>query len=217
MFVNQSIQRPHGVTVFGSCMIRAEPDYASLRFSVIAVAARPREAIEQAQARTRQVRQVLAGAAVAERDLQSSRVALELAFEGYGVERREIGYRATTAFQVFVRDLGRVEPLLVDVVDAGALAIESVSYKTSRLKRLRKEARRGAVAAARAKAEVYAHAADVQLGRVLHIEDVNPDSLAQRSHSPDIDLTEHAEGDDEPSPAGSLVVAAAAMVCFALV
>jgi len=217
MFVTQSIQRPHGVNVFGSCLIRAEPDYASLRFGVVAVAAQPGPAIEQAQAAARRVREVLAEAGVAERDVRSSRVGLGLAFEGYGADRREIGHRANLDFQVLVRDLGVVEPLLVRIVDAGAPMIDGVSYKTSRMKALREEARRGAVAAARAKAEVYARACGQEVGRALHIEDIDPDDLARRSHAPDVDLTEHAEDEGGAAEAGSIVIAGAVMICFALV
>jgi uncharacterized protein YggE len=103
-------------------------------------------------------------------------------------------------------------------VDAGAHVIDSVSYKTSRLRELRAEARKGAVEAALSKAEVYASAAGLDIGKALHIEDINPEEIAQRSHMPDVDLAEHDEADapgaDGP---GSIVVAAAVMVCFALV
>lgn len=215
MFVNQSIQRPHGVNVFGSCLLRVEPDYASLRFTVSRTAEEPRRAIEDARAGVKQVRAILTDRGVADRDVQASRVGLGLAFDGYGEARRAIGYRAAHSFQAMLRDLTVIEELLIELVAAGAFEIDSVSYKTSRLKELRAEARRGAVTSARSKAELYAEALGLRLGKAIHIEDVNPDDMARRSHMPDIDLAEHDEAEGATAK-GSIVVAAAAMVCFSL-
>lgn len=216
MFVNQSIQRPHGINVFGSCLLRVEPDYASLRFTVSRTAGEPRRAIEEAREGVARVRAILQQRGVADRDVQSSRVGLALAFEGYGEARRTIGYRAAHAFQALVRELCGIEELLIELVDAGAFEIESVSYKTSRLRELRASARRGAIASARSKAELYAEALGLRLGRALHVEDVNPDDLARRSHMPDVDLAAHDESESAAVSRGSIVVAAAAMVCFSI-
>ena len=70
-----------------------------------------------------------------------------------------------------------MEEILAGVVDAGANEINGVELQSSRLKELRAEARRRAVAAAREKAEHYCQAAGVTLGSVLHIEDINPELL----------------------------------------
>lgn len=67
--------------------------------------------------------------------------------------------------------------------------------------------------AARAKAEAYAAAAGVKVGRAIHIEDVNPDEMGRRSHAPDVDLDSHGEG---TAGAGSIVIAGAVMVCFSI-
>jgi uncharacterized protein len=218
MYVNQSIQRPQGVNVFGSCLIRVEPDYASLRFSVSSVCPEPREALEQTRGAAERAREVLARHEVAGRDIRASHVTLSQWYVGQGEARNAVGYRAQIGYQVMLRELADVEPLLLDVVAAGAREIEGVSYKSSRLREIRNEARAGAVAAARAKAEVYASAASLRVGKALHIEDVNPDDLSRRSHLPDVDL---ADSDDADAPrgeaAGSIVVAGAVMACFALI
>jgi uncharacterized protein YggE len=216
MYVNQSIQRPVGVNVFGSRLIRVEPDYASLRFSVSSTRPEPKEALEETHAAADRSRQVLNAKKVDRRDVRASRVTLFQWHEGQNENRRAVGYRSQIGFQVFVRDLTTVEPLLLELVAAGAREIESVAYKTSRLQEIRKEARAAAIAAAKAKAEVYAQAAGQRVGKALHIEDINPDDFGRRSHLPDLDLSE----DDPDAPndvAGSIVVAAAVMACFALV
>jgi uncharacterized protein YggE len=214
MYVSQSIQRPHGVTAFGSSLLRVEPDYASIRIGVSRVAATPAPAFEAADAAARAVRQFLLADGISDAEIQISQVGLEQAYEGYGEQRRAIGYRAHTSFQITLARLERFQPLMVGLVAVGADQIHGVGFKTRRLRELRDQARQAAVQAARRKAEVYAEAAGARVGGVLHIEDVNADEVGRRSHLPDIDLANHDEAGTEGS--GSIVIPAAVMVSFAL-
>lgn len=217
MYMNQTIQRPAGINVFGSCLIRVEPDYASLRFAVQRVAEHPEAAFGAARNAARSVRERLAESGVSDAAVHSSQLSLEQAWEGNGEARRAVGYRAYVGFQVMLEPLDRLEATLIGIVDAGVNTISSVSFKTRRLRELRASARKGAVEAARAKAEVYASAAGARVGPVVHLEDLNPDEMSRRSHMPDVDLTEHEEsaspGAEGP---GSIVIAAAVMACFTL-
>jgi uncharacterized protein YggE len=219
MFIAQSIQRPQGVNAFGSCLLRAAPDYASVRFSVNRVAEHPREAFESARVMAKAVRACVRDLGIADGDVAASETTLSEAFSGDYQQRKKIGYTGSVEFHVILRELGKLEPLLVGVVDAGADRIVSVHAKTARLKELRAEARQRAVRSARAKAEELAAAAGAKLGAVLHLEDVNPDEMSRRSHMPDVDLTAHDQEGDAPSAhdPGSITIAAAVMACFALV
>jgi uncharacterized protein YggE len=106
--------------------------------------------------------------------------------------------------------------MLVGIVDAGADVIERVDLRTSRLAELRAEARTRALQAARRKAEGYASAAGIDLGRVVHIEDVNPAQLAgRRGHGADLDLSnDDTATDTESYDPGAIEVTAAVMVGF---
>ena len=214
MFATQSIQRPNGISVFASHLIRTEPDYASVRFTVEVASGEPKDSLKQANDAVARVHAVLSKANIADADVRTSRSRLELAYEGYGEKRHVVGYRASRSFQLFVRDLAIVESILVDIVDAGGRTINSVSYKSTQLRELRRQAREGAVSAARTKAEVYARAAGVGLGRAIHIEDVNPEQMSRRSHAPDVDMEGHSDG---TGGAGSIVIAGAVMMSFAIV
>jgi uncharacterized protein YggE len=219
MYVAQSIHRPQGVNAFGSCLIRVDPDYASLRFAVTRVAAHPKDAFEAARTAAQTVRDRVRALGVPDADVRGSDVTLAEAFGGTPQERKKIGYEATVPFHLILRELGKLEPLLSGVVEAGADRILSVHPKTSRIRDVRREARERAVKASRTKAEELAKAAGATLGAVLHIEDVNADDFGRRSHLPDLDLTEHEERTAavEAHDPGSISVAAAVMACFALV
>ena len=103
--------------------------------------------------------------------------------------------------------------MLVDLVDAGANEIEGVDFDVVAKADLRAEARRKAVAAGRAKAELYAQAAGARLGPVLHIDDVDPGRAGielYRGH------TIGGDAADEDLAPGHVVVSAAVILGFAI-
>jgi uncharacterized protein len=218
MYVAQSIRNPGSINVFGSFLVRAEPDFAVLTFDVQHVSEQPARAFSEVRDGVEKVRRFLTQSGVASADVQTARVTLEAAISGYGADAKFIGHRAKLGFGVTARDLDALEPLLVGILDAGASVIHGVRFETSRLRELRAEARRGAIEAARRKAEIYASAAGVKLGAVLHIEDANPENVARRGHQADADLTSFEEDPARGAArAGALTIAAAAMVAFAII
>jgi len=180
------------------------------------VTARPAEAFAKTKEAASKVRTFLKGATIDARDVQMTRTILELAVTGFGEKREVLGHRAKVGFLVTLRALDHLEPILVGIVDAGAHAIDGVRFETTELKQLRAKARRGAVVAAREKAELYADAAGVALGKVQHIEDVNPDSMKYRGHGANAD----ADGFDAESgtvSVGAMTVSAAVMMAFGII
>lgn len=212
--IHQSLQRPFGITAFGSSVIRAVPDIALLNFAVSRLEQRPREAFHQTHQAARTVGEYLAQIKMAE--ISTSRITLEATFEYTAGQSRFIGYTARIAFHVLLRDLDQTEEILIGITDAGVNEIRRVAYQTSHLKELRAQARRQAVAAAVEKAEIYCQAAGLTLGPVVHIEDVNPNVLL--GHQGHVQREVEPE-DDEPPRAfdpGSIIVSGAVLLGFEL-
>ena len=210
----QAIQNPLGVTVFGSAVLRVEPDIASLNFTVSRLEQHPKDAFAATRQAVAEVSQYLADSGIEE--VGASRINLSQTFRYVGGENKFIGYQAEVSYHLLLTDLDQVEAILAGVVDAGVNKINSVDFQTKRLKELRAEARRRAVAAAREKAEIYCEAAGVSLGKVIHIEDVNPEQLRGREGHV---TREIVPDDDELLKAfdpGSIVVGGAVIVAFAL-
>jgi len=210
----QSIHTPFGISVFGSSTIRVEPDIASLEFSVTRFAQLPKDAFQDVRDVTQKVRAFLSTAKIS--DVSSSRVTLNQS-NGYGLREPEVlGYVATVSFNILVRNLDEIENILVGVVDAGVNQITDVGLQTTRLKEIRAEARQGAVRAAQEKAENYCNTVGVKLGSVIHIEDVNPDRLNNRSSH--VHISQEAKPDDDESvraiDPGSIVVSAAVLLAY---
>ncbi len=171
----QAITNPFGITVFGSAIIRVSPDVVSLNFAVSRLEKMPKDAFNHARDSSRAVRKFLNQNL--EGDVVSSRVSLSQEHQMDNHEKIMLGYRARVRFHLITRELDRVEDLLIGVVDSGANEIEEMSFQTSKLRDYRQEARQKALRSAREKADNYCVAAGVSLGRVLHLEDVNPSQL----------------------------------------
>jgi uncharacterized protein YggE len=179
---SQAIQNPFGLNVFGSAVIRVAPDVASITLSVATSAKKPTSAFEETRRASRTVREYFAKIKVD--DVQASRITLvhNSYYDGGRLHFRD--FTARIGFHIILRDIDRLEEVICGAVDAGANEVGSVTFQSTQLKEYREKARRQAVAAAKQKAAVYAEAAGVTLGRILHIEDVNPERLNGReSHA----------------------------------
>jgi uncharacterized protein YggE len=204
-----------GVKVFGSAVLRVEPDLASVQFVVARQAKQPKDAFHLTQQVVKDVRaylgQVRAG------DVASSRITLSRAYEYVNQRQQPTGYSANVAFNVVLSDLDRMEEVLAGVVEAGVSEIGSVDFRTTRLKEFRAEARRRAVMAAREKSEIYCRAAGVSLGPVLSLEDVNPGVLrgSGESHTAS-EVSSDDAGPDRALAPGSIIVGAAVSVVFGI-
>ncbi len=170
---------PNTVKVFGSAILHVAPDNASIVVAVSRLEQKPKEAFAKASRGAEAVHAYLQRAGV--KDFGASRVSLSQQFHFTGGERRFLGYQARIGYSVVLRDLDRIEEVLTGLIDAGANELTSVDFQTTRLKEVRADARRRAVAAALEKADVYCRAAGVTLGRVTTIEDANPDALSGRN------------------------------------
>jgi uncharacterized protein YggE len=142
----------------------------------------PDKAFQEAGAAVARLREVLRGHGIPDASVSGSRLRLSSDHDGYGSDRKFLGYRCTASYVIETEALDGLQQLIVDAVDAGAHQIDSVGFDVHDKPALRDEARRKAVAAARRKAEVYTGAAGVRLGPVVHIQDVDSESYEFRQY-----------------------------------
>lgn len=169
------IERPWGITAYGHATTQVDPDHAQLHLAINRIDNKPDKALQATSEAVASVRGVLRRRDIPDAAVTSSRTSIRSVWDGYGADRRFRGHQCRAEFSVRIDQLGEVEPVLVELVAAGADEILGVEYDTSRTREVRAEARKEAVAAAEAKARLYAQAAGVGLGPVVHIEDMNPD------------------------------------------
>ncbi|MEU5169786.1 SIMPL domain-containing protein [Streptomyces mutomycini] len=208
----QSIGSPWGVSVFGAASVDAAPDLARLRVAISQTKNKPGEAFAATRSGVNRIREVLRGHGIPESAVSTSRLHLSSQWT-YGTERTFVGYECTASFVIELRELDGLEAVLVDVVDAGANEVTGVEFDVRTKRDLRARARTAAVAAAREKATLYAEAAGVQLGPVIHIKDVDAEQTqSYRSHS-----SQHGDGEEGDLTPGRVTVSAGVVLGFSLV
>jgi uncharacterized protein YggE len=166
------IENPFGISVFGSALLRVSPDTATINAAITRLEPKPAQSFAQARQGAQSVTKFLKGVQVKEFGISRLSVAQEYRF--IDQERQLVGYRAKIGLTVILNQLELIEEVVSGLVEAGVDEISFIEFSTSQLKALRTEARQLAMHAAREKAEVYAAAAHVALGSLLHIQDVNP-------------------------------------------
>jgi uncharacterized protein YggE len=84
-----------GIKVFGSAVLRVEPDVASLQFAVTRQAKQPKDAFHATHQAVKGVRAYLSQAGAG--DVASSRITLSQTFEYVNQRQQPTGYSATVA------------------------------------------------------------------------------------------------------------------------
>lgn len=206
-----------GITCFGSAVVRVAPDFASMTIEVGNGDRNPKTAFSKTKETAKKLNAFLQSREKI--DSRSSTVSLREEQEFINGTWKHVGYRATIQFHVVIKDITQVEEILSGAVETGVDRILSFGFGTSALKEHRALARRNAIEAAFDKARNYCGAANVELGEIIRIEDVNPDfsSPYRESHvqnqSQSTDLSESSQAIDP----GSIPVNGAVYVTFKII
>jgi uncharacterized protein YggE len=150
--------------------VKAKPDMARVTIGVMSEGATAREALTANTQAMQKVTAALRSAGVAELDIQTSNFTVSPRY-GDETEGRQqvIGYTVANNVDTSVRELPKLGLILDDVVSQGSNQIYGIGFDIAERQPLEDEARKRAVADARRKAEIYAQAAGVKLGRVISL------------------------------------------------
>jgi uncharacterized protein YggE len=168
------------ITVTGEASVAMQPDVATLSLGVTTQGVTATEAMTANSAALNVVLDRLKAAGIADRDLQTSNLSLNPNWVGYesGATPTIAGYTASNMLTVRVRALDRLGTVLDAAITDGANTLNGLTFELSDPKAKMDEARRAAVADARARAAVLAEAAGITLGEVRSITEgggyVNP-------------------------------------------
>lgn len=147
------------------------PDLATITAGVVTQAPVAAAMSENAQ-RMDAVVKALKAAGIAARDLSTSNVALSPQYRYQdGKPPVVTGYQASNSVAVRFRDIARAGAVLDALVRAGANQIDGPNLSLSDPEAALDEARAQAIAKARARAELYAKAAGLSVGRIVAIDE----------------------------------------------
>ncbi len=167
----QSEQKPPSVSVTGEASISKAPDIAILRAGVTSQARTARDAMSASARLMTAVLASLKDNSIAESDIQTSRLSLQPIREQNKNPANIVAVEASSLLTVRLRDVNKSADVLDKMISAGANIVAGISFDISEPSKLLDQARVEAIADARRKAEIYAKAAGISLGRPLSISE----------------------------------------------
>jgi uncharacterized protein YggE len=166
---------PPSITVSGLGRTTTRPDMAEISIGVASQAPTAAAALTANNAAMANLMATLKTQGVEERDILTSNFSVNPEYRSdEGVPNRApkiVSYRVDNSVQVKVRKVDSLGPLLDAVVRSGANNINGISFTVAQPDPILDRARANAITDAKRKAELYANAAAVKLGRVLYISE----------------------------------------------
>lgn len=148
------------------------PDVAVISAGVVTKTPTAQAALQQAAARMERVRAALKAAGVADRDIQTSNVSLNPEYRYPENQSPQLtGYTASNQVNVRFRDIANAGKILDALVAQGANSINGPNLTIDHPEAALDEARAKAVAAGRARAELYARSLGLRVVRIVAVSE----------------------------------------------
>jgi uncharacterized protein len=159
------------VVVIGEGTVKAMPDYAQVEGGVTTRARTVKEASDANSKTMAAITSALIESGIAQSDIQTSRFSIAPVYapQEPRAEPKLTGYSVSNQVRVNIRQIGKVGDILDRLVAAGVTNVGNIAFLVSEPSKALDQAREAAIADARRKAEVYARASGLQLGRVVWI------------------------------------------------
>lgn len=160
------------LTVTGEATVAAAPDMATIRVGVTSQGKTARAASDASNREMTVVLAAIKESGVADRDIQTTSLSLQPQYDPNKTGgARLIGFQANNQITVKIRDISQLPSILDRAISAGANEMSGIEFVVSEQNKLLDKARTEAIADARRKAELYAKAAGMKVGRVMSISE----------------------------------------------
>lgn len=175
-----SIQPETTLSISAQATVKREPDIAYITAGVQEQRETATEAMAAQAKSMTGVFDALEKAGVAKKDMQTSNFSLSPRYEYFQIkqkdgstrgEQRLVGYIASNQLTIKVRDLDNLGTTLDSLVGAGGNTFNGLSFALDDDAEVMDEARREAMADARARADLYAKAAGLKVLRIVTISE----------------------------------------------
>lgn len=209
-------QLPRIVTVSGLGEVKVRPDMANVSTGVTTDGPTARAALARNNTAMESVLKALKDAGVDSDDIQTSNFSVQPIYgapqPGQVGAPKIVSYQVSNQVTAKVRNIGKLGATLDALVQAGSNQINSVSFDVNDPAAATNDARKKAIADARAKAELYAGAADASVGAVMQISEVSVSPIMPVSYR----MAEMSAASSVPISAGQSTLSATVTVTFEL-
>jgi uncharacterized protein len=163
----------HTISVSGTGRILVKPDIADVSIGVSVSRSKARQSEQDAAALMADVIAALKAAGVKDADIQTANLSLSPEYDWSSNTQRLTGYRTDNIVSVTIRDLEKVGETIDAAVDAGATAVNGISFRVSDETKVQEQARAAAMADAKSKGDALAKAAGVSISGVQSISEIS--------------------------------------------
>lgn len=162
------------IRVVGEGKAMAPPDMARVQVGVVTEAATAADALASNNKAMEKVLATLKQHEIADKDVQTSQFTIHPVYQREPQNRSQpqvVGYRVSNLVRVQVRKLDNLGVALDALVQAGSNQVNSISFDVANPTPVLDQARREAIANAQHRAQIYATAAGVRLGKVQTVSE----------------------------------------------
>jgi len=200
------------VVVTGEGSISVAPDVVQIRSGVSTRGKTVREAAETNSKTMAAILTALTESGIPQKDVRTAQLSIQPVYAAQepGKEQKLVGYSVANHVSAKIKHVEKLGDVLDRLSAAGATEVWNVEFLVSDPAKVLDQAREAAIADARRKAEVYARAAGVPLGRVVSIEEESGAS----SPMPMRALAQPAPGAHVPIAPGENTLRAVVSVAF---
>jgi uncharacterized protein YggE len=158
------------IQVSGTAVVNVTPDRVLIQLGVQSNGATPQKAEAANSATINKVLRALKALGIAEKDIVTDWYVINPLYDDYDSLTIE-GYRIHNVVAITLRDVSKVNKVIVAALNAGANQVVNVEFYLSDLRKYRDQARELAMQAAQEKAGDLASAAGAQTGCVMSINE----------------------------------------------
>jgi hypothetical protein len=163
------------ITVMGTSEVQAVPDLVDLQVGLETRSKDLKAAVSEQEARLKQILDLVRRSGIESRDVQTSHVEIQPVYmqrayqEGSGMNLSH--YEVRNSIGLTLREPAKYDELLSTLLQSGANRVFGVTFRNSRQRQYRDQAREMAVIAAREKAAFMAEKLGQHIGKVFTIEE----------------------------------------------
>jgi len=172
-------QAAHGsiVRIAAEGLTESSPDMATINLGVTAQGRTAEAAVAENARRMSALLAALRQSGIADSDIQTAYVSVQRQYEGR--PRTVQSYMASTSVSARVRDISRVGRVIDAAVAAGGNEVNGVSFSHQNPEQQLNAARANAIAAARARADLYAQTLGTRVKRIVALDELGAGGAAR--------------------------------------
>lgn len=207
---------PPSVSVTGEGHAYAKPDQAQISMGVVSDSKTAAIALKSNNEKMTNLISTLKAKGIAEKDILTSNFSVNPQYRYDNVNGQQrptiIGYQVSNDVQVKIRNLPSLGDILDAVVTAGANNVNGISFSLAEPAGVLDQARQKAMSDAKRKADLYAAAAGVKVGRVLYITESSgtiqpPRPMMMQARAASIESVPISSGEQESTATITVVYA----------